>query len=472
MSAELVLLLMVVSFFVLLAIGVPLAWSMFGVGLLFGFIEFGPAVFSLTLARFGDITGSFSLIAIPLFVFMANMLSVSGIAGELFEAIHRWMGGIRGGLAMASVVTCTVLAAMVGTGGAGIVIMGLIALPAMMALGYNRHMAMGSIVAGGSLGLMIPPSVMFILYGMFSGQSIGALFIGGIGPGLLLAVLYVLYIGIRSYLQPHLAPVPGEVVAVGAGAGEGTASSGGGSAGHSGSGDDAGSGAVVEQHDDSFWDKVKLLKSLALPIALVLVVLGSIYLGIASVGEASGIGAAGSILAAGVRGRLNLNTLKQALYGTMRTVGVVMWITLGAVTFVGVITRVGGARVIEGWLVDLPFGPWGVLITIMLILLLLGMVIDVIGLVVLTVPIFAPIVAGLGFDPLWFGILFNMNLQLAFLSPPFGYGMFYLKSVAPKDVTTADLYRSVFPFLLLQLLALAIVMMFPEIVSWLPAQMG
>ncbi len=471
MSPELILLLMVASFFFLLAIGVPLAWSMFGIGLLFGFIEFGPAVFSLTLARFGDITGSFSLIAIPLFVFMANMLSVSGIAGELFEAVHRWMGGIRGGPAMASVVTCTVLAAMVGTGGAGIVIMGLIALPAMMALGYNKHMAMGSIVAGGSLGLMIPPSVMFILYGMFSGQSIGALFIGGIGPGLLLAALYILYIGVRSYLQPSLAPIPGEPIPVAAGAGgsSGTGSAGGGSA----SADDgADTHAVVEGYDDSFWDKVKLLKSLALPIALVLVVLGSIYFGIASVGEASGIGAAGAIVAAAVRGRLNLTTLKQALYGTMRTVGVVMWITLGAVTFVGVITRVGGGRVIEGWLADLPFGPWGVLITIMLILLLLGMVIDVIGLVVLTVPIFAPIVAGLGFDPLWFGILFNMNLQLAFLSPPFGYGMFYLKSVAPSDVTTADLYRSVFPFLLLQLLALAIVMAFPDIVRWLPAQMG
>jgi tripartite ATP-independent transporter DctM subunit len=420
-------------------VGVPLAWSMLGLGLVFGYLEFGPAIVPLTLQRFGDITGSFSLMAIPLFVFMANMLSVSGIADELFEVMYRWMGSVRGGLAIAAVITCTILGAMVGTGGAGIVIMGLIALPAMLARQYNKHLAMGSIVAGGALGLMIPPSVMFILYGMFAGESIGALFMGGIGPGLLLAGLYIAYIGIRSYFQPSIAPA--RVAAEG-------------------------------EPKDTLWQKLLMLKSLLLPMALVLAVLGSIYLGIATVGEAAGIGAAGSIVATAVRGKLNVRNLLNALYGTMKTVGVVLWITLAAFAFVGVITRAGGGRVIASFLTDLPFGRWGVLITIMLILLILGMVIDVIGLVVLTVPIFVPIIAGLGFDPVWFGVLFNLNLQLAFLSPPFGYGMFYLKSVTPPDVTTADLYRSVLPFLVLQLVGLALVMAFPEIVSWIPERMG
>jgi tripartite ATP-independent transporter DctM subunit len=436
MSPEILLLAMVLGFFALLAVGVHLAWAMLSLGLVFGYLSFGPAIFPLTMHRFTDVMGSFSLIAIPLFVFMANMLSVSGIADELYETTYRWLGSLRGGLAMASVAACTVLAAMVGTGGAGITIMGLIALPAMLQRGYNRHLALGSIIAGGALGLMIPPSIMFILYGMFSGQSIGALFMGGIGPGLLLALLYVAYIAARGLINPNVAP------------------------------------PRPQEHKDTFFQKLAMLKTLLLPILLVLAVLGSIYLGIATVGEAAGVGAAGSIVAAAVRRRLTWPNLMKALLGTMSTVGVVMWITFGAFVYVGVITRAGGGRVIAQALADLPFGRWGVLIVIMIILLLLGMVIDVIGLVVLTVPIFVPVIEALGFHPLWFGVLFNMNLQIAFLSPPFGYGMFYLKSVAPRDVTTADLYRSVWPFILLQVAALGLVMVVPEVVFWIPRRMG
>ncbi len=436
MSPEVLVILMTVAFFVLLLMGVHLAWTMLTLGFVFGWLGFGPSIVPLTLLRFWDIIGSFSLLAIPLFVFMANVLSSSGIADDLFETLHRWMGGLRGGLGIATVATCAVLAAMVGTGGAGITIMGLIALPAMLARGYQRRLAMGSIVGGGALGYMIPPSIMFILYGQFAGVSIGSLFIGGILPGLLLVFLYSGYVWLRARANPEVAP------------------------------------SLPPDERFSLREKLAMAKTLTLPTLLVVAVLGSIYLGIATVGEAAGVGAAGSLVASAVHRKLTWHGLSVALVSTMKTVGVIMWITLAAYAFAGVITRLGAGQMLVGALEGLALGRWGMLIALILILVVLGMVIDVIGLLVLTVPIFAPVIVGLGFDALWFGVLFNMTIQIAFLSPPFGYGMFYLKAVAPPDVTTMELYRSVAPFIGLQALALVLIMIFPQIATYLPSLMG
>ena len=435
MSIELITILMFGAFFMLLAVGLPLAWTTLTLAVIFGFLLQGDAIFQYATFLTWKMMNSFSLIAIPLFVFMANMLRFSGIADDLFEALHHWLGALRGSLASATVLVCTVLAAMVGTAGAGTTIMGLIALPAMLKRGYDKTISLGSIVAGGALGVMIPPSIMFIIYGLSSGQSIGKLFIGGIGPGLVLAGLYITYISVRSFLNPKLAP------------------------------------ALPKEERVSWQKKFFFLRTLILPIILILSVLGSIYLGLATPSEAAGIGAAGALIVTAVRRRLSWKNLKLATFSTLRTVGLIMWIAIGAYTFIGVYTLAGGAEYIGDLLAGLPLGRWGIMIIIQLILIMLGMVLDVIGIVLLCVPIFNPIIIALGFNPLWFGIIFNINLQIGYLSPPFGYGMFYLKAVTPPEITMTDLYRAVWPFMIMQLIGLIIVMAFPPIATWLPGQM-
>lgn len=433
MSIELFTVLMFGSFFLLLAVGLPLAWATLSLALIFGLVLQGTSILMFFAYRTWDMMGSFSMIAIPLFVFMANMLRYSGIADDLFDAIYRWMGPVKGGLAMATVLVCTVLAAMVGTAGAGITIMGLIALPAMLQRKYNKSIALGSVMAGGALGVMIPPSIMFIIYGVHAGESIGKLFMGGVGPGLVLSALYITYIGIRSYLNPTLAPTLSE-----------------------------------EERAIPLRQKIGFLKTLILPVLLIIGVLGSIYFGLATPGEAAGVGAAGALICTAVRRQLTWQNLKLAVYGTMKTIGLIMWIVFGAYAFIGVYTLAGGSEFIGDLLAGLPLGRWGILIVIMLILIVLGMVLDIVGIVILGVPIFVPIITALGFSPLWFGILFNINLQIAYLSPPFGYGMFYLKGVAPPEITTTDLYHAVWPFMILQVIGLALVMAFPPIALWLP----
>lgn len=421
------------TFFVLLALGVPLAWTLSSLGIIFGFIVHGPNVFSIILFRVWGVMESYGLMAIPLFVLMANLLRYSGITDELFEAVHRWMGPLRGGLAMATVVVCAILGAMLGTAGAGVIITGLIALPVMLEHKYDKHLALGAIMAGGGLGVLIPPSIMFILYGSFAGESIGKLFIGGIGPGILLALLFISYIGIKCYFNPKSGPA-----------------------------------LPRAERNYSFIQLLAMTKSLILPGLLMLSVVGSIFLGVATPGEASGVGVVGALVICLLRRSLGWENLKDALYSTMGTIGIVMWVCFGASIFVGVYTLAGGGDFVKEMLLALPVGRWGIFIAIQLLLLLLGMVIDVIGLVVLCVPIFVPIIKELGFDPLWFGIVFNVSLQLAYLSPPFGYGMFYLKGVAPKHITMTDLYRSVWPFMAIQAIGLILCIIFPEICVWLP----
>lgn len=425
---------MLVGFLVLLAAGVPMAWAMLTLALGFGYEVMGSAIFTLTLHRTWEIMNSYSFIAIPLFILMANMLRVSGIADELYDAIYHWMGGIPAGLAVATIITCTIMAAMVGTGGAGISIMGLVALPAMLSREYNKQLALGTIMAGGALGVMIPPSIMFVMYGIYANVSIGGLFMGGIGPGLLMAGLYIAYAMVRSFIDPTFAP------------------------------------SDPEARKIPWSVKLGYLRTLAPPIILIAAVLGTIYFGIATVGEAAGVGAFGATIAAALRRQLTWKNLQEALRSSMMTTGMIMWIVFGATAFVGVIQRAGAAVMISNFIQSLTLGPWATLGLLMGILFVLGMFLDVVGIVILTVPIFAPVIASFGFDPLWFGILVNMVLQVAYLSPPFGYAMFYLKGVAPRHVTTLDLYRAVVPFMALQLVALILVIVFPQIATWLPSR--
>jgi len=433
MSPELLTAFMFGAFFLLLALGVPLAWTTASTGLLFSLLLWGPGSLSIIVLRIWDVMGSFSIIAIPLFVFMGNMLQKSGVADDLFKAFHVWIGGVKGGLAAATIVLCTILAAMIGTVGADVTITGLIALPFMLQRGYDKHMALGSIVAGGALGVLIPPSIMFIIYGVTVGESIGKLFMGGVGPGLLFGALYIGYILIKCHLNPAAGPP-----------------------------------APQEERMMPLGRKIGMFKSLIIPVLLVLGVMGSIFGGVATPGEAAGVGALGAMVCAAVRRRLTMENLKDSLFDTMKTVGLILWIVFGAMIFIATYTLGGGAEFVKSTLVALPLNPWLVLIIIQFILLFLGMVLDIIGITVLLAPIFVPVITSLGFDPLWFGVIFNLNLQIAYLSPPFGYSMFYLKAVAPPDVTMTDLYRSVLPYMALQLIGMALCMLFPQIILWLP----
>lgn len=433
MSPEFLTLLMFGTFFLMLALGVPLAWTTGGVGIAFAFLMWGSNSLSLVVLRVWDVMGSFSLLAAPLFVLMGNLLLASDISNDLFRVLHSFIGRIRGGLGVATIGLCCVTAAMVGTVGADVTITALIALPYMLKAGYDKHMALGSIVAGGALGVLIPPSIMFIIYGVTVGESIGKLFMGGIGPGVLFAGLYIGYILIKCHLNPSAGPPP------------------------------------PKEKELSFIEKLKLLKSLALPVFLILFVMGSIFAGIATPGEAAGIGVLGSIICALIKRRLTWKALKQSLYDTMKTCGILFWIVFGAMTFIAVFSLGGGSEFVKEFIMGLELNRWAILIIMQLVILALGMVLDSVGITVLLAPIMAPIVKSLGFNPLWFGVIFNLNIQIAYCSPPFGYSMFYLKAVAPDDVTMRDLYRSVLPYIGLQLLGMAICMIFPQIILWLPS---
>jgi len=435
MSIELITLLMFGSMVVLLILGLPLAFTTGGIAAAFVLLLWGPPAFIMVMSRTLDIMGSFILIAVPLFVFMAAMLERSGIGEDLFKTIYHWMGSLPGGLAIATVVVCTILAAMVGIIGAGIVMMGLIALPAMLKRHYGKSIALGSIMAGGSLGILIPPSVLFIIYAMVAGVSVGKLFVGGIIPGLLLAALFIAYISIRSRLRPELAPPLPKVERL------------------------------------PFRQKLNLLKGLIAPVLLIILVLGSIFVGIATPSEAAGVGSLGAILCAIARRRLTWQNLKGVVFETTKVTCMIMWLIFGSSSLIGVYTLAGGARFVEEIILGLPLGPWGILIMIQIILIIMGMFIDWIGILMITGPIFVPIITALGFDPLWFGILFNLNMQISFLSPPFGPALFYLKGVAPPEITIGDLYRSIWPFVTLQLIGLILVILFPQIGLWLPALM-
>lgn len=439
MGPETIIILMLVSFLALIAVGVPMAWAMLALTYLFGYQLMGPSIFQLTLHRTWELLGGeASMMAIPLFVLMANMLRLSGVADDLYDAFYRLLGWLPGGLAVATVISCAALAALEGTGAAGITLMGMVALPAMLSRDYNRQLALGTVMAGGGLSLMIPPSVLFIFYGVFAGEYLGSLtavFIAGIGPGLLLALLYALYAVVRAYLDPTFAPPDPDATNM------------------------------------PFRERLVALKKLAAPAVLIGAMLGSIYLGVATVGQASGIGAFASMVAALARGRLTWDNLKSALYSSMATVGMIMWVIIAANAFVSVILRAGGATMIGNLVDNLSLGPWGTLIMFMVILFVLGMFIEDDGIIILTVPIFAPIAVAFGFDPVWFAIIYNMNLQMAMLSPPYAPSMFYLQGVAPRHITTLDLYRSVWPFLALQAVAIVLVMIFPGIALWLPNQM-
>ena len=423
------------SMFVLLVTGLPLSFVIGGIGALAVLFLWGPQGLYMVATRAFDATQHFALLAIPLFILMASILQKSGIADALYGTIHKWLGGLRGGLAAGTVLIAAVFAAMSGVAAAATISLGLIALPAMLERKYNKVMVTGAIQAGGALGILIPPSVEMIVFALFAKLSVGKLFMGGVFPGLLLASLFIIYILIRCHLRPSLGP------------------------------------AVPKEERVGWREKSISLRQVVLPLLVVAGVLGSIYLGIATPTESAAVGILGTLVSAAVYRTLSWSMLKDATLTAFRTTTMIMWILFGAYTFSCTYIALGATEVVEQTLLLMPGGRWGVLIGMQLSFFVLGCILDSFGIIMITAPLYLPIITGLGFDPLWFGILYIMNMEMAFLTPPYGITLFYMKSIVPKEITMVDIYRSIIPFVGLQALGLIVVMIFPQVALWLPNTM-
>jgi tripartite ATP-independent transporter DctM subunit len=424
-------LLIVVVMIALMLTGMPLAWVTMLLAVGCTLLWLGPAGLPLVASRVYGFVSEYIFVAVPLFVLMACILEGSGVARDLYRAMHVFAGTLPGGLAVQTVLVAMIMAAMTGIIGGEIVLLGLIALPQMLNRGYDTKLAIGTICAGGSLGTMIPPSVVLILYGLTANVSIGDLFLAGITPGLLLGGLYVAYVVVRCSVNPALGPP-----------------------------------APLADRQMPLAEKLALLKGLFLPLVIIVWVLGSIYGGIASVTESAGIGVCGAIASAWLRKELTWALLRKALLQTMTTVGVLLWLAFGANALIGIYNIMGGTGYLRGLITGLPLEPLGIIVVMMLILLVLGMFMDWIGILLLTMPIFVPVATELGFDPVWFGILFCMNMQASYLSPPFGPAAFYLKSVAPPEISLQTIFKGVLPFIGLQVIGLLLVLLFPQIALW------
>lgn len=436
------------SLFVLLMAGLPLAFVAGGLGVVFLYLVGDAAMLNMVPSRIFPMMTNPDLAAIPLFIFMATMLERAGLIEEMFDAVYQWMGGLRGGLAVATILASTILAAMVGVVGAAIVTMGIIALPAMLKRRYDEQIALGSIMAGGALGVLIPPSILAILYAVVAQQSVGELYAGSVMPGLMLSGLYIAYVLLRASLNPAVGP------------------------------------AVPVSERIGLAAKIKLLRGLIAPISLVVIVLGLLFTGIATPVEAAGLGSFGAMIVALLHRRLTLEGLFGASLSTVKATAMVLWIIFGASIFVGLYILKGGQTFITDTLLGTGLSPYGILLLMMVLLVILGMFLDWVGILLLAVPIFVPIIKQLTFDGLfglpgpspdqvlvWFGVLYLVNMQMSFLSPPFGYALFYIRGVAPASISMATIFRSSLVFLAIQVLALALVVLFPAIATWLPGLM-
>lgn len=433
MDIGLITILLFASLFALLIIGVPVSFSLLIVGLVFAIFLWGPShLYVIASSMFGSMT-SHIFMAIPLFILMGYILAYTGIADELFTALYYWTDRLRGGLAMGTVSAGAVLAAMCGTSEAGTLTVGVIALPAMLKKRYDKHIAIGSIAAGGLLGILIPPSVIAIVYAGLSGVSLGKLYFASFLPGFLLAFLYIVYIGVRAYLQPGLCP------------------------------------AIPEAERPSWPEKFKALRAIILPLLIIVFVLGGIYSGATTPTEAAGVGAVSALIVAIIKRRLNWQNLREALLATFKLLGMIAWIIMCVTLFTNVYNALGAPEIINQVVSTFPAGGFVVIILMQLSIFLLGMVMDDFALMFLTTPIFVPIVTTLGFDPIWFGVLVMVNMQCAWLTPPYGFNLFYMRAITPPEIGTIDIYRAVIPFIGLQLVCLLVVMFFPPIATWLPS---
>ncbi len=440
LSPEVITVLLLGGILVGVLLGYPLAISVGAVGLLVGLVIFSPKIIGDMYYQrmFNQIT-NYTLIAVPFFIFMGTMLERTGVAEQLYEAMYLWFGGLRGGLAITTILIGTIMAACVGVIAASTMMLALVGIPAMLKRGYSKSLATGSVCAGGTLGILIPPSIMLVIYGPMASLGVGGLFFGAFLPGFLLSALYMAYIIIWCIFVPTAGPA-----------------------------------VPIEDRNVSLATKTALLfKSLVPPLLLILAVLGSIFFGIAAPTEAAAVGALAATLLAVVYRKFSMKALMETALTTIRHSGMILLIASLSFAFVGVFIRAQCGTVVTDFLLGAPGGKWGVFFVIMFICFILGMFIDWIGIVFIMVPIITPIGAALGFDPLWFGMMICVNLQMSFLSPPFAYAIFFVKAASPPEfgVETGDVIRGVIPFIVLIMIGLVLCIVFPQIILWLPGKM-
>ena len=432
MSVEILTMLFFGALLLFVMLGTPLAFALGGISVIFLYAEMGDLGFYLLASKMWETMQSPTLMAIPLFVFMAILLEKSGVANDLYDMMHEWWGGLRGGLAIGTVLICVIFAAMSGISGAAVVTMGTIALPKMLERGYDKKLALGAINAGGGWGILIPPSILMVLYSLLTEVSVGRLFAAGIGPGLLLFFLVSVYIGGRCWMQPDLGP------------------------------------ALPKEERANWGQKLRSLKAVILPILIVVIVLGAIFGGYATPTEAAAIGVFGAMVATGVNRQLSWAVIRDASVATLKLTALIMWILFAAHAFSTAYTALGAQSLIQDMMNLVPGGRWGSLVFMLAVLFILGMVLDPVGIMLITLPVFLPVVQSYGFDPIWFGILFIIMMEVGYMTPPFGFNLFYLKGVAPPDVTMGDIYASVTPYVIVTLIGVLLIILIPEIATYLP----
>jgi tripartite ATP-independent transporter DctM subunit len=436
MSSNTILLLMFGSLTLFMLTGLPIAFVLGGLSLLFTVTLWEPNAVIVLVLQIFDTMKSEALLAIPLFILMACILQRSGVIEDLYRAMELWFGRIKGGLAIGTVIICVVMAAMTGVVGAAVTAMGILALPEMLKRGYKPQLALGTICASGTLGILIPPSVLTIVYAVTAQISIGQMLIAGLVPGLILASLYIAYIVVVGWLRPEWVPLEPNMQAV------------------------------------PLKTKLLALKALAFPSMLIVMILGSIFFGIATPTESAAVGVAGAMIPALLKRRLNVSMLRASGVDSLKATSMILWITLGAKAYVAIFTGLGGADTLLEFIRGLEVNRWLILGAMMLLLVFLGTVLDELGIILLTVPVFLPIVRHLGFDELWFGVLYAITIQMGYISPPFGYTLFYIKGTLPRHIGMDQVYKGVIPFFILQFVGLLICAAFPDLITYLPRLMS
>lgn len=436
MGYEMIALLMFASMMLMLITGQRVFAAIGSVAALAALVLWGDGGSEMAFSAAMKLMKWYPLLTLPMFIYMGFMLSESGIADDLYRMFHVWFGPVRGGLAIGTIGVMVVVSAMNGLSVAGMAIGATIALPELLRRGYDKIMVTGVIQAGSSLGILVPPSVVLVLYGMIARQPVGQLWLAGAIPGLMMAMLFIIYIAGRCWLQPHLGPA-----------------------------------LPREERQVPFGEKLKLLRAGILPLLIFFSMTGLFFMGYTSLVESSAVGATASTLAALFRGRLDMKVMEATVRKTLGVSCMFMWIILAALCFGAVFDGLGAVRAIEGFFLDrLGLGPWEVLILMQLSFLLMGTFLDDTAMLVIVAPLYVPLVKVLGFDLIWYGVLYTITCQIAYMTPPFGYNLFLMRAMAPPEVKLADIYRSIIPFVLVMVVALALVMVFPQLALWLPEQ--